>query len=49
MPSEQRGKRIFDQNCAQCHQPDAQGRAEQKVPALAGQQYEYLAKQVVDF
>jgi cytochrome c553 len=49
MPSEARGKRIFEQNCAQCHQPDAQGWAEQKVPALAGQQYEYLAKQVVDF
>lgn len=49
MPDERRGKHLFEQRCAQCHQTDAQGSAQQKVPALAGQQYEYLAKQVVDF
>jgi len=49
MPSETRGKRIFERHCAQCHGMDAFGSAQQKVPALAGQQYEYLAKQIVDF
>jgi cytochrome c553 len=48
-PSETRGKRIFERHCAQCHGTDAFGSAQQKVPALAGQQYEYLAKQIVDF
>ncbi len=49
MPNETRGQRIFEQHCQQCHQADASGSATQKVPSLAGQQYEYLVKQVVDF
>jgi cytochrome c553 len=48
-PNEMHGKRIFEQHCAQCHQADAYGQPAQAVPALAGQQYEYLAKQLVDF
>ena len=48
-PNEIRGKRIFELNCTRCHQVDARGSAERKIPALAGQQYEYLVKQVVDF
>lgn len=48
-PNETRGQRIFELHCKQCHQADASGMAAQKIPALAGQQYEYLVKQVVDF
>jgi cytochrome c553 len=48
-PNETRGQRIFEQQCQQCHQADASGTASKKIPALAGQQYEYLLKQVVDF
>lgn len=49
MPNETRGQRIFVQHCQQCHQADASGLPSQNVPALAGQHYEYLVKQVVDF
>lgn len=48
-PNETRGQRLFELHCQQCHQKDATGSARQKVPSLAGQQYEYLVKQVVDF
>lgn len=48
-PNETRGQRIYEQQCQQCHQVDGTGSAAQKVPALAGQQYEYLVKQIVDF
>jgi cytochrome c553 len=48
-PNETRGQRIFELQCQQCHQADARGTADKKIPALAGQQYEYLLKQVVDF
>lgn len=49
VPDERRGKKIFEERCAQCHQRDAYGLADRQIPALAGQQYEYLAKQLVDF
>ena len=49
MPNESRGQRIFEQRCQQCHQVGATGLASQNIPALAGQHYEYLVKQVVDF
>jgi cytochrome c553 len=48
-PNETRGQKIFQLHCQQCHQAAAVGLAAQKIPALAGQQYEYLIKQVVDF
>ncbi len=48
-PDETRGQKIFQQHCQSCHQPGAAGLPAQKVPALAGQQYEYLVKQIVDF
>jgi cytochrome c553 len=49
MPDETRGQRIFRQRCQQCHQAGAVGSPATKAPALAGQHYEYLVKQVVDF
>ncbi|MGD9843417.1 MAG: cytochrome c [Steroidobacteraceae bacterium] len=48
-PDETRGQKIFQLHCQQCHQAGAVGLPTQKIPALAGQQYEYLIKQVVDF
>lgn len=48
-PDEQRGRKLFEQRCAECHGQDAQGMAARRIPALAGQQYEYLVKQLVDF
>lgn len=48
-PNETRGQRVYETHCQKCHQANGGGSAAQKVPALAGQQYEYLVKQVVDF
>lgn len=47
-PDEMRGKDIYNAQCARCHQSDAYGLSAQQVPALAGQQYEYLTKQLID-
>lgn len=48
-PNETRGQRIYQQRCQSCHQTNGAGSPTLKVPALAGQHYEYLVKQVVDF
>lgn len=48
-PNETRGQKLFQQYCVQCHQVGAVGLAAQNIPALAGQHYDYLIKQVVDF
>ena len=48
-PDETRGKKLFQQYCVECHQVGAIGLAAQNIPALAGQHYEYLVKQMVDF
>ena len=48
VPSENRGRAIFEKRCAQCHQNDAHGLGKQHIPALAGQQYSYLVKQLID-
>jgi cytochrome c553 len=48
-PNETRGQKLFQQYCVQCHQVGALGRPAQNIPSLAGQRYEYLIKQVVDF
>jgi cytochrome c553 len=48
VPNENRGRAIFEKRCAQCHQNDAHGLGKQQVPALAGQQYAYLVKQLID-
>jgi len=48
-PNEARGRRIFERYCQQCHRAKAAGWPEKQVPALAGQQFAYLVKQMVDF
>jgi cytochrome c553 len=40
------GQRLFARDCTGCHGPSAEGNAERFVPALAGQHYAYLLRQV---
>jgi len=41
-----RGKRIFQQNCAVCHGPKAQGNSDFAYPKLQSQRYAYLLRQL---
>jgi cytochrome c553 len=41
-----RGRGIFREQCASCHQPDAGGDQDGLVPALKGQHYSYLLGQL---
>lgn len=42
------GARLYAARCASCHGADAAGDARTRVPRLAGQHYEYLARQMYD-
>jgi cbb3-type cytochrome c oxidase subunit III len=42
------GERLFA-SCAACHGPDASGRKDGSVPALAGQHWQVLTKLLLDF
>lgn len=44
-----RGKAIFGDSCVACHERHAYGDSFKAVPALAGQRYEYLVKQIAKF
>ena len=44
-----RGAQLFDQHCAKCHGAQAFGDAYQGVPALAGQRFAYLTRQLANF
>jgi cytochrome c553 len=35
--------------CATCHQPDGAGRAKDGIPNIAGQHYQFVLEQLVDF
>lgn len=39
------GKRIYEQECAECHGDDGQGDAEDVIPLIQGQHYRYLTRQ----
>lgn len=47
-PDVQRGAEIYA-TCAACHGPGGEGADDGSVPALAGQSYTVVAKQIVDF
>ncbi len=47
-PRPAHGARVFKQ-CAACHGRDAGGSTDGVVPALAGQHFRYLVKQIVEF
>ena len=44
-----RGRQYFTQNCERCHGARGQGDAEALVPALAGQRFAYLVRQLANF
>lgn len=39
------GKRLYAENCARCHGPAGEGNADQYVPRIQSQHYEYLVRQ----
>jgi len=43
------GARVFAEHCARCHGPGAGGDAQRAIPALAGQRFAYLVRQLVNF
>src|SRR5262245_60345178 len=43
------GAALFRQNCSRCHGQAAQGNPARGVPALAGQRFAYLVRQLADF
>ncbi len=45
----ERGREVFGRYCAKCHGPAALGNAMQGIPALAGQRYAYLVRQLANF
>jgi cytochrome c553 len=44
-----RGKQLFQRQCAMCHGKNAEGSAEEPIPALAGQHYRYTLAQLKNF
>lgn len=44
-----RGASLFAQSCARCHGPHAEGNAMRAIPALAGQRFAYLVRQLANF
>jgi cytochrome c553 len=44
-----RGAAIFGQYCARCHGNQAHGNASRAIPALAGQRFAYLVRQLANF
>jgi len=44
-----RGTSQFRQYCARCHGSQAQGNPSRSIPALAGQRFAYLIRQLADF
>jgi cytochrome c553 len=48
-PSPESGRALYRKECARCHGRAAQGDGAKAIPALAGQHFSYLAKQLADF
>jgi cytochrome c553 len=44
-----RGALQFRESCARCHGVEAQGDATRAIPALAGQRFKYLVRQLANF
>lgn len=44
-----RGASLFGRHCARCHGSQAQGDPDRAIPALAGQRFDYLVRQLADF
>jgi cytochrome c553 len=41
------GKKIYEDNCAECHGPRAEGNFDDHIPLLQGQHYQYLYRQFI--
>jgi cytochrome c553 len=49
LPNLTHGRSLHDAYCAECHGPEGWGSAKDgRTPALAGQHYQYLVKQIAD-
>jgi cytochrome c oxidase subunit 2 len=48
-PDRARGAQLYRKNCSDCHGRKAWGDASNAIPALAGQHFSYLVKQMADF
>jgi len=44
----ERGQRLYEQHCVDCHGPAGEGDADKHIPAVAGQHYAYLLRQFDD-
>ena len=44
----EQGKKLYDDNCVQCHGDYGEGSAEKFYPVLAGQHYAYMLRQITD-
>ncbi|MGH0034151.1 MAG: c-type cytochrome [Myxococcota bacterium] len=42
------GKKLYDENCVECHGSQGEGAAAKFYPVLAGQHYEYMLRQITD-
>jgi cytochrome c553 len=47
-PDHEHGRALYE-TCAACHQPDGAGVADGEIPNIAGQHYEVILKELVDF
>ncbi len=45
----QRGASVFRESCSRCHGIEAQGDPSRAIPALAGQRFKYIVRQLADF
>jgi len=39
------GKQLYEENCVKCHGEQGEGNSKEHIPAIAGQHYNYLARQ----
>jgi cytochrome c553 len=42
------GKKLYAENCVECHGAQGEGNAEKFYPVLAGQHYKYMLRQITD-
>jgi cytochrome c553 len=41
----ERGRKLYEENCVDCHGADGRGDADEHIPAIAGQHFPYLVRQ----